>query len=805
MRKFKQFRKFIRAISGAREEVLEFVPSERVRFEGLGWAILITSCLAVISMWFALTSTLGINGLFAVPVAILWGVVIMGINRWLLTSMPVNHRRKFAVAVPRLLLTLLIGALIAIPMVLLVFRSEINAQIAVTQQSQQSKQFHNEDYEFPEVAGPTSRQPQASYLAQQQASSRSLQTRLTALGDLSNGNAAVASTLPLLFLLFLVVASLPVAARLLQGSGAYEVALLGAKAAEQRDRKKFFTTRLAHGGAAISRPPPSGNAEDNEWVASPPTPPDEDEDSEFAMSSELWSATQSHVGRGDPGQGRLATVGGDYHATAGESGGEPSYSGGGGQRYLQARYPDSIAVGKTFGLRVNIVPAAVPGGAALKPFAVPRGGRDIRLEAVVPPGLRVLGDRLLTVHVPADGDSDPVMFELCADAPGVRSMSVAAWIDGSYLGELRVDITAEHDNPAGTYRNAVAEISTEPVEGAVSLVVRFDSRQNAYRFEFRDEDNPDEVTSNLAYEPGPLVEQLIASLEDLAKGRSGHQADQVRAYLMNSGAALWHELVPKGLREQFWERQDRIRQLTILAEKDAVPWELLYPMDPGHDEGFLVEQFPVTRAIFNRRPSRKLSLWPARFVLPTDSLPQARAEIDAIRLSLDPGQPLDKVISGPMPLNNLIANENFGLLHFACHNAYDPAIGSSIKFGEVPFRPTDLTGAVINKKLAHSAPTIFINACRSAGLTATYNRLDGWATKFLEAGAAAFIGSQWAVSDGAAREFAQEFYGQLQTGSSLGEAVKCARTAAASQPGDPTWLAYAVYGDPRATVAQARP
>ena len=86
---------------------------------------------------------------------------------------------------------------------------------------------------------------------------------------------------------------------------------------------------------------------------------------------------------------------------------------------------------------------------------------------------------------------------------------------------------------------------------------------------------------------------------------------------------------------------------------------------------------------------------------------------------------------------------------------------------------------------------------------ATYNRLDGWASKFLEAGAAAFIGSLWAVSDGAAREFAQELYGQLQYGLPLGDAVMQARQAAASKPDDPTWLAYTVYGDPRATISQS--
>ncbi len=116
-----------------------------------------------------------------------------------------------------------------------------------------------------------------------------------------------------------------------------------------------------------------------------------------------------------------------------------------------------------------------------------------------------------------------------------------------------------------------------------------------------------------------------------------------------------------------------------------------------------------------------------------------------------------------------------------------------------------MTTAAINKVLARSAPTVFINACRSAGLAATYTRLDGWASKFLEAGAAAFIGTLWAVSDGAAREFAQELYGRLQAGSSLGEAVKCARASAASQLDDPTWLAYTVYGDPRATLSQQRP
>ena len=455
-------------------------------------------------------------------------------------------------------------------------------------------------------------------------------------------------------------------------------------------------------------------------------------------------------------------------------------------------------MGEPFSLLVSIVLAG-PASAGLRPFEVPPEGRDV-LVVVHAPRLLLLGHQRLTVHVPADGDSEPVMFELRADEPGVRQMSVTAWLGGSYLGELLVEVTAERDRPPGTNRDVLAEISTEPTDGAVSLVVRYDPVQKAYRFEFRDEDYPEEVTSQLAYEPGPRVEQLVAELDELAKGRTGYSAAQARDYLVNSGAGLWHELVPERLREQFWDRQHRIRQLTILADKDTVPWELLYPMDPGHDAGFLVEQFPVTRAVFGRRPTRRLSLRPARFVLPGGSPPEARTEIDAMRRLLDREQPPSMVIAALTPLQDLLRSGGFGLLHFACHNRFDPADGSSIKLDGSQFTPTLMTTVAINHALAGSAPVVFINACRAAGLTARYNVLDGWATKFIEAGAAVFIGSLWAVRDTTGREFASELYSHLQAGFSLGKALLCARRAAASQPGDPTWLAYTVYGDPGATV-----
>ncbi len=144
MLKFHQLRRLVLALSGADEEILGYVPSERARFESLGWAILITSCMAMVSMWFALSSALSINGILAIPVAVFWGLVIMGIDRWLITSMPIDGSRKFAMAVPRVLLAILLGTLISTPLVLRIFQSEIDAQMAVMQQKNYSSFLSNQ-------------------------------------------------------------------------------------------------------------------------------------------------------------------------------------------------------------------------------------------------------------------------------------------------------------------------------------------------------------------------------------------------------------------------------------------------------------------------------------------------------------------------------------------------------------------------------------------------------------------------------------------------------------------------------------
>jgi CHAT domain-containing protein len=101
--------------------------------------------------------------------------------------------------------------------------------------------------------------------------------------------------------------------------------------------------------------------------------------------------------------------------------------------------------------------------------------------------------------------------------------------------------------------------------------------------------------------------------------------------------------------------------------------------------------------------------------------------------------------------------------------------------------------------MAVAEPLVFFNACRTAGEAPWLAENLGWAKQFMKAGASAFVGSLWAVRSSAAQEFAEAFYNALVVkGLPLGPASLEARNVMAGYSGDPTWLAYTIYGSPAA-------
>jgi nucleoid DNA-binding protein len=467
-------------------------------------------------------------------------------------------------------------------------------------------------------------------------------------------------------------------------------------------------------------------------------------------------------------------------------------------RFLTAEGPETVPVEKAFSLLARV---ALQGPGAELSLAVPPGGLPLLLVAYAP-GLDAVTETRQELVVPADRDSDPVLFEFIAPSTGAYRVRISAWNAGTYAGEVEFEVLAEAHVVARSSRERQGRADLTRRDGAVSLVVRFYPRENVYRFEFHDVDHPREVTGSLTYDPVSGVRDTIANLNALARGRTNYSAEATREYLTNAGVALWQELLPKSLRDQFWSRRSRIRELTIFTDNDRVPWELLYPMDPGHHHGFLVEQFPVMRGVFDRAPSEALRFRPARFVLAEDSPAAAGAEIEAIRKVFGMRRTKTSVVADLDSLNRLVSRGNFGLLHFACHNDSSRGGGEGvIMIGSQAFTPLMLAKARTAKSLARAKPLVFINACASADASPRYSRLDGWAEAFLGAGAAAFAGSLWEVRDGTAREFAEALYTSLKDEMSLGKAVMEARRAAA-KAGDPTWLAYSVYGDANARISE---
>jgi len=216
----------------------------------------------------------------------------------------------------------------------------------------------------------------------------------------------------------------------------------------------------------------------------------------------------------------------------------------------------------------------------------------------------------------------------------------------------------------------------------------------------------------------------------------------------------------------------------------------------------LAERFQVARNLYGRAPAPRLCVRSAATVLAGDDLVSAQRELDSFaQVFQRRGILLGKPVGTLEELAKLLTGAQFHLLHFACHNHYRrvaPA-ASQIWLGEEPFEPLFLNEH--EDRYCTTTPLVFMNACRSAGQGPQYTKHTGWAHKFVDAGVGAFVGTHWEVRDESAETFAEEFYRALfEDGADLGAALSSARIAIRGKPGDPTWLAYTLYGDPAARV-----
>src|SRR3954454_11878683 len=127
-------------VSGANRDVLREAPKERTKQVAMGAVLVSTAAIAAVAASYAFHIALHLWLPFAVLGGLAWGLVILNLDRWLVVSTPRLKTKlgTLAMALPRVLLAVLIGAVISTPLTLAVFSAEIGTEVKVMAAEEES-------------------------------------------------------------------------------------------------------------------------------------------------------------------------------------------------------------------------------------------------------------------------------------------------------------------------------------------------------------------------------------------------------------------------------------------------------------------------------------------------------------------------------------------------------------------------------------------------------------------------------------------------------------------------------------------
>lgn len=121
-------------LGGADNDILAEVPTETPRFVQMFFVLVGTALVSAISMFFALTTGVRAAAWIALPLAIVWALIIFNLDRFLTSTMRSTHNvgKLIAFAVPRVIMAALIGIVVAEPLVLQIFSNDIAREVNST-------------------------------------------------------------------------------------------------------------------------------------------------------------------------------------------------------------------------------------------------------------------------------------------------------------------------------------------------------------------------------------------------------------------------------------------------------------------------------------------------------------------------------------------------------------------------------------------------------------------------------------------------------------------------------------------------
>ena len=524
-------------------------------------------------------------------------------------------------------------------------------------------------------------------------------------------------------------------------------------------------------------------------------------------------------------KGKVEALYGDAQSTVSGPGG-PDIVGGGGdpwdtdksadwaereKRFLEYRLPRNVRVASEFPLVVRIT--ELQRATSSVPFLVPKipdNGARLYVILDVPPGCEVVTDAIVPLNLPPHGDSDDAWFVV--RAPETRgSYRITITVLWGYARSqvlarepVIVQVSDRPTDPMETITRPTRSADPDH-ETTVLVVSRISARKYKY-FLVRPGRSPVADDLRMSVDPRSRLRVLTSELNGMANGGQGWRP---AACAMNFaqeeqtfGVTFFQARFGKR-----WARCAGEETLTVSCTNStlAVPWELLYPIDPiGGYRDFLVQLFDVVRSPESTAAwCSRFVLRPAAIVLPDDQLPGTLEETRVIREMLDPGADDGCYIREKVQLQRKLRDEPFGLLHVAAHDR--DGRGTISMAARQKFSPSDLNEFVsAGGQWSRRRPLAFINACGTASSRQTFTQFTSWAQRFFEAGAGGFIGSMWDVRSTTASIFAQKFYQEIYiNGLPFSRALHEAREHSRCRDSDPTWLAYAAHGDHSARVSRS--
>jgi hypothetical protein len=482
-------------------------------------------------------------------------------------------------------------------------------------------------------------------------------------------------------------------------------------------------------------------------------------------------------------------------------------------RSLIADFPEQVRLGETHPVKVSLSPGKTSGApqSSLTPGSV--------VEVLIQPrrGFTLVGAGEGNLTIPDNEKTPSLEFSLEATELGPGKVQVIAFHKGQPLGLITL---AASVTPASGPLLTARRCHEKPVEALsvnqpdLLLLIMEDkiNGEPAIKFLLAAKD-PAQNLSYTSYGPVILkmdpVQYIQDFFKDIEKRSIDTPEDRTTAirHLAAKGASLFRTVIPNELQEVLWSLRDRIKYVQVLSQEPWIPWELCRLL--GKENGrvvegpFLCEQFAMTRWLLGCPRRLSLALSNVALVVPKDSgLPAASAEKKYMLSLAGNGRKIELIPATHAKVTKALADGNYDGWHFTGHGRFqdtDPNLSSILLENEDDLNPEDLSGEPEN--LGLKKPLIFLNACQVGQSGMSLTGIGGWASKFLSCGAAAFIGAYWSVYDKDAQIFAETFYDQLLTGTTIAESVQKARAKA----GYLTGLAYTVFADPFAKIRSKSP